>query len=75
MSVPAATPVTTPVDASTVAKTTFVLLHTPPVVASLSVVVAAGHTTAVPVMAPAVGVVSMVTTAVAMPVPQLVVTV
>jgi 1,4-dihydroxy-2-naphthoate octaprenyltransferase len=51
MAVPAATPVTTPVAAPTVAILVAPLLHVPPVVRSLSVVLAPAQTTRVPVIA------------------------
>ena len=47
---PAATPVTTPVVEFTVAKEALLLLHVPPTVASLSVLVKPIHALAVPVM-------------------------
>ena len=74
--VPAVRPVTTPV-ALTVAIPGRALLHTPPVVpvGSLHVVVVAGQRDKVPVMAPATGLGSTVTSAVAATVPQLFVTV
>jgi hypothetical protein len=50
--VPAATPVTTPVVASTVAALVLVLLHVPPEVVLVRVVVAEAHTVAVPDIAP-----------------------
>ena len=50
VTVPAATPVTTPVDEPTVAKPVLLLLHVPPVVAQASVVVAPSHTVSVPVI-------------------------
>ena len=62
--VPEATPVTTP-EALTVAADVLLLLHTPPPVASLSVVVALAHTVVVPVIEPADGSGLMVTIAVA----------
>ena len=51
VAVPVDTPVTIPVVAPTVAVAVLLLLHVPPVVGSLSVVVAPMHTTAVPVIA------------------------
>lgn len=48
---PAATPVTVPVTEPTVATATVLLLHTPPVVAELSVVADPAHTLVVPVIA------------------------
>ena len=71
---PAATPLTTP-DVLTVAVPVLLLAHTPPVVASLSVVVALTHTVAVPVMVPADGAALTVTTCVVVAEPQLFVTV
>jgi hypothetical protein len=53
--VPAATPVTTPVDALTVAVAVFAVDHTPPVVVLANVVVAPAHTEVVPVIAATVG--------------------
>jgi hypothetical protein len=67
-------PVTTPV-VLTVAIAVFVLLHTPPVVASASVVVAPGQTVVVPVMVPAVASGLTVNSAVSFAEPQLLVTV
>ena len=61
--VPADTPPTTPVAAPTVAMPVLPLLHTPPPVASLSVVVCPTHTFIVPVMA--AGAAIIVTVAVA----------
>ena len=55
VAVPVATPVTIPVVAPTVAVAVLLLLQPPPVVASLSVVVAPMHTTAVPVITPGNG--------------------
>ena len=71
---PAAKPVTTPVlltDATDVV----LLLHTPPLVASVSVVVKPAQTVDVPVMVPALGVALTVTAFVAAAVPQVLVTV
>jgi hypothetical protein len=48
--VPGLTPVTTPVDASTVALAVLLLLHVPPLAAMDSDLVAPGHTFIVPVM-------------------------
>jgi hypothetical protein len=50
VTVPEATPVTTPVVEPTVAIAVLLLLHVPPDVALLSVVILPGHTLAVPVM-------------------------
>jgi hypothetical protein len=61
--VPADTPVTTPVVKSTVATDVLVLVHVPPVVALLSVVVDATQVNSVPVMEAGGGL--TVTTAVA----------
>lgn len=74
VAVPVDTPVTMPV-LLTVAIPAALLLHTPPVVASVKGVVAPVHTVAVPVMVPALGKGFTVTTAVALPLPQLLVTV
>ena len=51
VSIPAATPVTTPVEASTVANNVLVLLHTPPIVESDNVEVAPMQADIVPVIA------------------------
>ena len=51
VTVPGATPVTTPVDASTIAILVLVLVHTPPVVALENVVVRASHNVLTPVIA------------------------
>lgn len=72
--VPAATPVTTPVE-PTVAILVAVLLHTPPVAASVKVILVAGHTVDAPDIEPALGLGFTVTTAVAANVPQLLLTV
>ncbi len=53
--VPAVIPVTTPVPAPTEATDVLLLLHAPPPVASLSVVVAPTHALAVPVITDGVG--------------------
>ena len=52
---PAATPVTTPVEALTVAVAVLDDVQTPPAVTSESVVVAPAHTDVVPVIAATVG--------------------
>ena len=52
---PAATPVTTPVDALTVAVAVLEDVQTPPAVTSDKVVVAPSHTEVVPVIAATVG--------------------
>ena len=52
---PALTPVTTPVPAPTVAVDEFELLHEPPAVASDNVVVEPAHTLNVPLIAAGVG--------------------
>ena len=71
--VPALTPVTTPVLV-TVPTAVLVLLHTPPVAASVSEVVEPpAHTEVVPVIVPAFGSGLTVMTAVAADVPQTVV--
>jgi hypothetical protein len=76
VAVPPLTPVTTPVDGSTVATAASLLLHVPPPVASLSVLVAVAQKVVVPVIAAgADGVVFTVTLAVVNAVPQLLVTV
>ena len=72
--VPAAMPVTTPV-ALTVATPVDTELHTPPVAASVRLVVVAGQSVNVPLIDPAFGAGFTVTTAVAAAVPQLLVVV
>ena len=57
---PAATPVTTPVDASTVAVAVLDDVQTPPAVASDKVVVAPSHTVVVPVIAATEGAVTVI---------------
>ena len=74
VAVPAVTPVTVPV-LPTVATAVAVLLHAPPVAASVKPVVEPAHTVAVPVMLPADGNGLTVTTLVAAVVPQPLVTV
>lgn len=74
VAVPAVMPVTAPV-LLTLATAVLLLLHTPPVTASLNVVVPPVHTVMVPVMVPADGVPDTVTVVVALAVPQLLVTV
>ena len=74
VAVPAATPVTTPVLA-TVAIPVALLLHAPPVVPLVNVVVPPAHTVAVPVIEPALGKGLTVTTLVTTALPQLLVTV
>jgi hypothetical protein len=70
--VPAATPVTTPVVASAiVAALVLVLLHVPPEVVLVRVVVADAHTVAVPDITPSDGAFSTVIGKVAVDVPQL----
>ena len=71
---PAVTPVTIPV-VLTVATVGVLLLHTPPVVASVNVAVVPVQTVVVPVMLPALGVPDTVTVVVALALPQLLVTV
>jgi hypothetical protein len=71
VAVPAAIPLTKPT--ATVATPVLLLLHTPPVVASLRLSVPLVHNGALPVMADTVGVVTTVTGAVAVAVPQLLV--
>ena len=68
--VPAATPVTTPVDEFTVAVAVLADDQTPPVVVLAKVVVAPSHTDVVPVMAATVGnalIVTVVVTALVQP--------
>ena len=67
MVVPEATPVTTPVLASTVATPVLLDVHTPPVVALLNAVVEPTHTSVVPLIAATTGngVTFMVVTALA----------
>ena len=55
MVLPAATPVTTPVDALTVAVAVLDDVQTPPAVASAKAVVAPSHTEVVPVITATVG--------------------
>ena len=74
VAVPAATPVTMPV-LPTVATVVAVLLHAPPVVASLNPVVDPAQTIAVSVIVPADGSGLTVTTLIAAAVPQPLVTV
>jgi hypothetical protein len=72
--VPAPTPVTTPVVASAiVAAPVLVLLHVPPAVVFVRVVVADAHTVAVPDIALSAGAFSTVIGKVAVEVPQLLV--
>ena len=73
VAVPAVTPVTIP-DMPIVATAVLLLLHVPPVVVLLNVVVAVAQTIAVPVMVPATGSGLTVTSIVAVAVPQLLVT-
>ena len=56
MVVPEATPVTTPVLASTVATPVLLDVHTPPVVALLNAVVDPAHTSVVPLIAATTGI-------------------
>ena len=70
---PAATPVTTPVEELIVAAEVFPLTHVPPVTASASVVVAPGEVASVPVIAAGVAVLT-VTGVVTTVVPQVLVT-
>ena len=74
VAVPAVIPVTTP-PVLTVAMPVLLLLHTPPLVASASVVVPPVHTVVDPVIVPADGVPDTVTVVVVLAVPQLLVTV
>ena len=74
VAVPAATPVTVPV-LPTVVTVVAVLLHAPPVVASLNPVVDPAQTIAVPVIVPADGKGLTLTTLIAAAVPQPLVTV
>ena len=74
LAVPADTPNTTPVVTTTFATDGVDEDHEPPVIASASVVVAVGHTVAVPVMVPALGNGSTVTVVKMKAVPQLLVT-
>ena len=71
--VPAVTPVTIP-DMPIVATAVLLLLHTPPVVVLLNVIVAVAQTIAVPVIVPATGNGLTVTFTVVVAVPQLLVT-
>ena len=70
---PDATPLTTP-PLLTVAATVLLLLHSPPVVPSVRVVVDPPHTMAVPLMLPTNGIALINTSWVAATVPQLFVT-
>ena len=74
LAVPADTPVTTPVDASTVATAVLELFQVPPVAVSASVVVEPVQTAVVPVIVPTDGIGLMVTVAEEIDVPQLLVT-
>jgi hypothetical protein len=78
VAVPAATPVTIPVPLPTLATPVLPLVQVPPLekVApdAVRVTVAVGHTVDVPLMVPAVGNGLIVTAAVAVAVPQLLVT-
>jgi hypothetical protein len=68
--VPAATPVTTPVDALTVVVAVFAVDHTPPIVVEASAVVAPSHTDVVPVITSTTGkllIVTVVVTALVQP--------
>ena len=73
VAVPAVTPVTIP-DVPIVATAVLLLLHTPPVVVLLNVVVEVAQTIAVPVIVPATGSGLTVTFTVVVAVPQLLVT-
>lgn len=70
---PAATPYTTP-EALTDAIDALLLVHTPPAIASVSVIVLPVHTVEGPEMVPAVAPLVTETAAVATAVPQLLVT-
>ena len=74
VAVPADMPVTTPV-LPIVATPELLLLHTPPALALLNVIVDASQTVVVPVIVPAFGNGLTVTTAVVLATPQLLVTV
>jgi hypothetical protein len=73
VAVPEAMPVTTPVPVPTVAILVLLLVHIPPDIEELKVVVAPSHTVVVPLIAP--GVAITVTTCVAATEPQPFVTV
>lgn len=75
MALPVATAVTTPVEEPMVATVVVLLLHVPPVAVLVSVAVPAGQSVVVPEMVPAVGRLFTITVAVALDVPQLLVTV
>lgn len=75
VTLPAATPLTTPVAGLTVAKAALLLLQVPPLTASVNVMVEPAHTDDGPLIAPAVGAAVIVTVVVAVAVPQLLVTV
>src|SRR6478735_8337928 len=74
MLVPAVTPLTTPL-LSIVATDSLLLLHTPPAVASVSVVVNPAHTLVVPLIAATTGIALTVTVVVLVPTQPFVVTV
>jgi len=74
VAVPAVTPVMIPIDGSTVAVPGLIEIQVPPPAASERVVVAVGHTVAVPVIVPVFGKGFTVTTVVAYEVPQALVT-
>ena len=68
---PGATPVITPVEAPAVAMEVLVLPHTPPVVASVKVIVDPTHVEVGPAIDPIAGVVLMVSSLTTKEVPQL----
>ena len=75
VAVPAATPVTTPVVAFTLAIVALLVVHKPPVTVLVNVAVVPVHAVDGPLMLPAVAPVVTVTFAVAVVLPQLLVTV
>ena len=70
VAVPAATPVTMPVDDPTVAMEVLPLVQVPPLTVLLKVDVVPGHSEVVPLIVPALVEELTVTVLVAMPVPQ-----
>ena len=73
MALPVATPVTTP-ELLTVATEVLLLLHVPPLTLSVNEVILPTDTVEVPVIVPADGAAFTITEAVALAVPQLLVT-
>jgi hypothetical protein len=75
IAVPIDTPVTTPDDGFTVATETLLLLHTPPLIALVSVADVPGHACGLPPIVPGTGKVSTVIDKVVSLLPQVFVTV